>query len=74
MDEDQIKEEMSLQIEDLSNINNLLETEDKDSIQVIFEEVINFNQGMKTLAANAYKMKELLKVSMEENECLMEWY
>ena len=38
-----------------------------------FEAIVQFNSDMKTLAANAYQLHDLLNLTMQENDVMMDW-
>lgn len=61
-----------LKIKDESEI--LQEDDIGDEVaETSLEVLCNFNEEMKLLAMNAFQLQELLTLSLEENDTLLEW-
>lgn len=68
-------------IEELPNFqkvkdeNEILQDDDvgDEVAETSLEVLCNFNEEMKLLAMNAFQLQELLTLSLEENDALLEW-
>mgnify|MGYP006109879777 CR=1 FL=1 len=55
--------------------NEILQDDDvgDEVAETSLEVLCNFNEEMKLLAMNAFQLQELLTLSLEENDALLEW-
>ena len=62
--------------EQLQAMNELILESDNHGeriAEVSLESLVSFNEDMKVLALNAYQLQDLMKLSLQENEVLVEW-